>query len=60
MSDPNRIASFLLKPLARACKEFALLAADDRIAVAVSGGKDSCSLLDLLLRYRKRLPFCTN
>jgi tRNA 2-thiocytidine biosynthesis protein TtcA len=57
MSDPNRIASFLLKPVARACKEFDLLAEGDRIAVAVSGGKDSRTLLDLLLRYRERLPF---
>ena len=57
MSDPNRIASFLLKPVARACKEFDLLAEGDRIAVAVSGGKDSRTLLDLLLRYRERVPF---
>lgn len=56
MSDPERIASFLLKHVARACKEFDLLAAGDRVAVAVSGGKDSRTLLDLLLRYRKRVP----
>ena len=57
MSDPDRIASFLLKPVARACKEFDLLAEGDRVAVAVSGGKDSRTLLDLLLRYRARVPF---
>ncbi len=57
MSDPDRIASFLLKPFARASKEFDLLADEDRIAVAVSGGKDSRALLDLLLRYRERVPF---
>jgi tRNA 2-thiocytidine biosynthesis protein TtcA len=57
MSDPDRIAYFLLKPVARACKEFDLLAEGDRIAVAVSGGKDSRALLDLLLRYQKRVPF---
>ena len=56
-SDPDRIASFLLKPVARACKEFDLLAEGDRVAVAVSGGKDSRALLDLLLRYRARVPF---
>jgi tRNA 2-thiocytidine biosynthesis protein TtcA len=57
MSDPDRIASFLLKPIARACKEFDLLAEGDRVAVAISGGKDSRALLDLLLRYRTRVPF---
>jgi len=53
----DRLAPFLLKPLARACKEFDLLAEGDRIGVAVSGGKDSRSLLDLLLRYQARVPF---
>lgn len=56
-SDPDRIAYFLLKSVARACKEFDLLAEGDRVAVAVSGGKDSRALLDLLLRYRARVPF---
>jgi tRNA 2-thiocytidine biosynthesis protein TtcA len=55
--DPDRVASFLVKPVARACKEFDLLAKGDRVAVAISGGKDSRALLDLLLRYQKRVPF---
>jgi tRNA 2-thiocytidine biosynthesis protein TtcA len=54
------VASYLLRPFARACKEFELLAAHDHIAVAVSGGKDSRSLLELLLRYRRRVPFDLN
>ena len=56
-SDPDRIAFFLLKPVARACKEFDLLTEGDRVAVAISGGKDSHALLDLLLRYQQRVPF---
>jgi len=56
-SSPDRVAFFLLKSVARACKEFDLLTENDRVAVAVSGGKDSRALLDLLLRYRKRAPF---
>ncbi|HIE39644.1 MAG TPA: tRNA 2-thiocytidine biosynthesis protein TtcA [Anaerolineales bacterium] len=53
----DKVASFLLKPFAKACKEFDLLGEGDRVAVAVSGGKDSRTLLDLLLRYRERVPF---
>jgi len=57
MNDPDRVASFLLKSVARACKEFNLLTEGDRVAVAVSGGKDSRVLLELLLRYRRRVPY---
>ncbi len=51
------ILSALLKSFARACKEFDLLAEGDRVAVALSGGKDSTSLLDLMLRYREQAGF---
>lgn len=50
----NGVRSALLKSFARACKEFNLLEEGDRVAVALSGGKDSTSLLDLMLRYRER------
>ena len=56
-SDVNRIGYFLLKRVSRACKEFDLLEEGDRVAVAVSGGKDSRALLQLLLRHRRRVPF---
>jgi tRNA 2-thiocytidine biosynthesis protein TtcA len=57
MSDSDRIASFLLKSIARACKEFDLLTGGDRVAVAVSGGKDSRALLELLLAHQRRVPY---
>ncbi|MCX7682393.1 MAG: hypothetical protein N2508_10625 [Anaerolineae bacterium] len=44
---------YMLREVVRACKEFDLIAEGDRIAVAVSGGKDSRALLELLLRYRE-------
>lgn len=57
MSDPDRVLFFLLKPVVRACKEFDLLSDGDRIAVAVSGGKDSRALLQLLLlRCQRKMP----
>jgi tRNA 2-thiocytidine biosynthesis protein TtcA len=39
-----------LRPVNRAVWEYGLIAAGDRIAVGVSGGKDSRTLLDLLVR----------
>ena len=60
MSEPDRVASFLLKPVARARMECNLLADGDRVAVAVSGGKDSRALLELQLRYQRKLALGHN
>lgn len=46
--DPARLAYWLLKDVNRAIRDYAMLADGDRVAVAVSGGKDSLSLLRLL------------
>ena len=56
-SDSERLASYLLKEVTRAIGEFNLVAAGDRVAVAVSGGKDSRALLQLLLRHRRKVPY---
>ncbi|HEY89848.1 MAG TPA: tRNA 2-thiocytidine(32) synthetase TtcA [Thermoflexia bacterium] len=50
MSAFDKIAAYLQKPLNRAVREFNLIEDGDRIAVGVSGGKDSRVLLELLLR----------
>jgi len=55
--DPARadkLAYYLLKAVNKACYEYRLLATGDRVLAAVSGGKDSMTLLDLLWR-RKRV-----
>ena len=43
---------YLLKKLNKCHREYQLLATGDRIALALSGGKDSCTLLDALLQRR--------
>lgn len=47
----------LLRQLSQTSKAYQLLAPHDRIMVAISGGKDSYTLLQLLAKLRTRLPF---
>lgn len=56
--DPReRLVRSLTAAVARTSIEYGVLEPDDRIAVAVSGGKDSCGLLFLLDDLRRRLAF---
>ena len=55
-SSPDTQAYWLLKPFNRAVREFGMLADGDRVAVALSGGKDSLSLLRLLDLRRRSVP----
>ena len=43
--------------IGRAMGEFSMLRPGDRVAVGVSGGKDSLCLIDALAAYRRRAPF---
>jgi tRNA 2-thiocytidine biosynthesis protein TtcA len=47
----------VLDAMGRAMGQFSMLRPDDRIAVGLSGGKDSLSLLHALVAFRKRAPF---
>jgi tRNA(Ile)-lysidine synthase TilS/MesJ len=52
-ADPQSVRLFyLLKKLNKCHREHDLLADGDRIVVALSGGKDSCTLLDALHQRR--------
>ncbi len=57
MTSPEHIAYFLLKEVTRAIGEFAMIEDDERVAVAVSGGKDSRTMLELLQRHRRKVPY---
>lgn len=53
----TRLEKRLLSLVAKASSDFGLLEANDRVMVAVSGGKDSHSLLYLLREVQRRAPF---
>ncbi len=46
----------ILRPAGKAIAEFSMIRKNDRILVAVSGGKDSLSLLHSLLHFKKHAP----
>ena len=56
-ADAGRVEARVLDLVGRAMGRFSMLRAGDRVAVGVSGGKDSLCLLAALLAYRARAPF---
>src|SRR5512134_1576998 len=56
MHDAARLEKKLLRAAGDAIAHFSLVEEGDRILVAVSGGKDSYTLLHVLMRLRERAP----
>lgn len=53
----SRLQKMLQRRVARACKDFSMLEAGDRVMACVSGGKDSWAMLHLLREVQRRAPF---
>jgi tRNA 2-thiocytidine biosynthesis protein TtcA len=57
MTDAAPVEARVLDLVGRAMGRFSMLRAGDRVAVGVSGGKDSLCLLAALVAHRARAPF---
>ena len=57
MTSGAQVEARVLDLVGRAMGRFSMLRPDDRVAVGVSGGKDSLCLLAALVAYRARAPF---
>src|SRR2546430_16086858 len=63
MTDPRKtefesakLAKRVRRLVGQAIADYAMIEAGDKVMVALSGGKDSYAMLDVLMRLRERSP----
>jgi len=54
--EANKRAKRLRRQVGQAIEDYAMIAPGDRVMVCLSGGKDSYTMLDLLMRLREAAP----
>ena len=56
--EQAKLAKRLRRQVGQAVADYALIEDGDRVMVCLSGGKDSYTLLDILLQLQKKAPVC--
>ena len=55
--DTSHVAKRLTRLATKACADYAMIGEGDKVMVCLSGGKDSYTLLDVLMTLRSHAPF---